>query len=1045
MSVPSILRNRILTAILLTSLAGPLLLRAADAPAPAVDPARLADILGDTNAWTLTPATAAVTMDGETPVLAAAPGQAVSLVGTASHGVPTEYVLVCRLRPAKGASASANLQVACATLPDKTQQALGISLSGAEGTQLLSYNTSLQHAQPIQLPGSLALQAVKDRSLAWSEELRRSIEAQMARAPRLEESTFTMRCTVEPGRFRTYLDGRFLNEIALPKGMDPAGTMKLQLYYGAELVSIRARPLPPVNPRFEPIRIDGLVNAAEVARRVVDHASLPAAPVNGVPFVFAAPRASGEDHLDLGPSWVRFGALPGYFAANFGTFGGRWISANRVDPCRFAMYVPPGRYKALHLVAVADGGRDAVPVVTAQFYRPNAGHPFNFSGRVPDLSGRDRGDARPVTVKTTKGRKIQLYHVVIPLDPDAFSWFSDLKRISLELTKAVRYYRGYPDPLEYSWHGAGLPSSVRIYAATLERAGVEIDIQPAQFGHVWTAPAKPSYTIELRNDTGVATTAKLVIETKSENGQDTTRQQQQVTLPAGAAPVKVPVALGPTRYGLHELTVSLTAGKEQATYRRKLAYLHPDTRERGNWEHGRGSIFGYWGWGGGHDTPKADKELTVMGAAGAETSTANYSKSAPEIRALAEKLKFISEAAFEGGSMYVSGFHHPIWNAPKFDPAKPQESAQAMVEVLKKIKCEPSPISRPVYLPFFAEPYMGPITVGVWPSYYGEDYQLSADEQAKFDDMLAKYVAGARLVRKTWPDVKLLMPYGDPMNAALFLRLAPETRELIDGCALDLPGFERTPEQQVNQVVLNRMYPIMKDIRQYVKDPYYVLIEGTCISSKDLDTGEQGQAEIGIRDFLVLMGYGVTQLESGNAPFDCANYWGENHYGGGWCNRLPLATPKPAYVQYATLTRHVNRANFNKYVPTGSTSVYCQQYKHYKTGKLIHVLWTIRGKRPVTVQVPAGATLELFDPNDNVTALKEKNGTVTFAVDTLPVYLEGLTADAVITLGERSPRCPAGPGDRQTRQPGRQIVETGGEDGRGVHQQQEAPDRAVPG
>jgi hypothetical protein len=148
------------------------------------------------------------------------------------------------------------------------------------------------------------------------------------------------------------------------------------------------------------------------------------------------------------------------------------------------------------------------------------------------------------------------------------------------------------------------------------------------------------------------------------------------------------------------------------------------------------------------------------------------------------------------------------------------------------------------------------------------------------------------------------------------------------------------------------------------------------------------------------MGYGVTRFESPNSPFDCANYWGENHYGGGWCSRLPLAMPKLAYTHYATMTRHLNRANFIKYVPTGSTSTYCQQFKHYKTGKLVHVLWTIRGKRPVTVKVPAGSTLELTDPNDNAVALKETNGTITFTVDQSPQYLEGLTADAEITLGE---------------------------------------------
>jgi len=153
----------------------------------------------------------------------------------------------------------------------------------------------------------------------------------------------------------------------------------------------------------------------------------------------------------------------------------------------------------------------------------------------------------------------------------------------------------------------------------------------------------------------------------------------------------------------------------------------------------------------------------------------------------------------------------------------------------------------------------------------------------------------------------------------------------------------------------------------------------------------------------------VYLFESGYAPYDCANYWGENHYGGGWCDRLPLAMPKLAYTHYATLSRHVNRCNFKSYVSTGSLSTYCQEYAHYKSGKLVHVLWTIRGTRPVHVKVPAGATVELYDSNDNVTLLKEKDGVVTFTVDQKPRYLEGLTATAEITLGE-SDHSDAAPG-----------------------------------
>ena len=272
-----------------------------------------------------------------------------------------------------------------------------------------------------------------------------------------------------------------------------------------------------------------------------------------MPFQFTNPAANGNDHIDVGTSWTRFGALPGYIASNFGSFGGRWISADRLDPSRLCLYVPAGRYKALHLVAVAEDRPDSVPIVSAQFYRPDAGHPFNFSATVSADEG-SAGNAKAVPIKLADGTGAKLFHVTMPLDPDAFSWFTDLGRIGLEITKEVKYYRGYPDPLEYSWHGGGLPSSVQIYALTLERADIDIDIQPEQFGHVWTAPATPQYTVQLRNRTGTAVKARLVISTKSHDGKDITRQEQQADLPANGTAVNVPIALKPSRFGLHEMT-----------------------------------------------------------------------------------------------------------------------------------------------------------------------------------------------------------------------------------------------------------------------------------------------------------------------------------------------------------------------------------------------------------------------------------------------------------------------------------------------------------
>ncbi|MCM8815043.1 MAG: hypothetical protein NC931_03560, partial [Candidatus Omnitrophica bacterium] len=475
-----------------------------------------------------------------------------------------------------------------------------------------------------------------------------------------------------------------------------------------------------------------------------------------------------------------------------------------------------------------------------------------------------------------------------------------------------------------------------------------------------------------------------------------TRTQFIRIKPYGSDSIKL--SLNPTRYGLHYLKVICSSGSEEYSCFRNFAYLHPDTRERGNWSEGKGSIFGYWNWSGAHNTPDLKTELIVMAQAGAETNLSTYRTASPEIRELAEKLGYVSHKAFDGGVIYVNSFSYA--NAKYYDPKNPEATQKWLIEELKKYKVEKSAINKPEYILFFPEPGIGPITYGIWPEHYGNDYHVTQDEEKAFRSQLEKFLLGARAVRNQWPDVKILLPHGDPHYTALFLRLSPEARELIDGVGLDLPGFERTPEQPVHQVVLNRLYPILQDIKKYKPDPYLVVVEGTCISSADYDTSFEDQANIATRNFLVLIGYGINHHASSNAPFDCANYWGENHYGGGYCTRLPLAMPKLAYVSYATLTRHINRCNFIRYVPTGSTSTYCQEYKHYKTGRLVYVLWTVRGKRPVSVKLAPGKSVELYDINDNVTVLREQNGAATFFIGQSPVYLEGLTEPIELSLGE---------------------------------------------
>ncbi|HPO52030.1 MAG TPA: hypothetical protein PK165_04275 [bacterium] len=960
-------------------------------------------ILGSSSEnWTITGAKYNVISENNIPILATARDGHISITGKQVYKAPAEYNFYFYLQPEKPYGSSITVSAGCADLPDGSKQEFTASVSAAANANYINYSFGIKPETAKAKSGHLYFQAFSDMNLSWPEEMRKNIEWQIASAPKINETLHNLRLVITKTYFRVYVDGRFVGQHKVKEGIDGSGTVKLTMYYGTKLVNMKIGGTDEIDERFFPLELTGFLNSSSIIKGL----ALAKGEIENlkerlkkeeIPFYVPASQ-KGNDHIDLGTSWTKFGAIKGYIAANFGTFGGRWISADRIDRTRFCMYVPYSKYKALHIIGTFDGEKFNVPVITAQFYRPNAGHPANFAGKVPLYSAKS-GAEKIYPVKLSNGQTINLFHVVIPVDPGAMDWFSDLDVVGLELTKEVKPYRAYPDPLEYSWHGAGLPSGVHIYAATLEAVQTDMDIQPDVVGHVWTAPLKPSYTINIVNKTDTAKNVQLVISTSDYDGLDKSSQTQKILLPPDRKPVVVKIPLNPERYGLHYLNVKCTSENETYVCSRNFAYLHPDTRERGNWSEGKGAIFGYWNWSGSHNTPDLKTELIVMAQAGAETNLTTYRRASPEIRELAEKLGYVSHAAFDGGVIYVNSFAYT--NAKYYDPKNPEATQKWLIEELKKYMVEKSPINKPEYILFFPEPGIGPITYGIWPTHYNEpDYQLSESEQKSFQAQLEKFLLGAKAVRKEWPDVKILIPHGDPHYTALFLRFSPEARELIDGVGLDLPGFERTPEQPVHQVVLNRLYPILQDIKRYKPNPYLVVVEGTCISSADYDTSFEDQANIATRNFLILIGYGINNHPSSNAPFDCANYWGENHYGGGYCSRLPLAMPKLAYVSYATLTRHINRCNFIRYVPTGSTSTYCQEYRHYKTGKLVYVLWTIRGKRPVTIKLDPGQSVEVYDINDNPVILKENNGIATFTIGQSPVYLEGLTKPIELVLGE---------------------------------------------
>jgi len=493
---------------------------------------------------------------------------AIVLTGLKPIAGDSEVTYRVRLAPSAGKSATIYFLAGLKDADDAGNNPLFLQLHIPAGVEQESVACQMPP-----LPGEasgvyilyLARNLPKGRT-TWPEMVRARVEAEMEPVAPLAKRWLTVRYVFRKNSVQTWLDGRLLRE-AKELGIGAGGHIRLHVYEGAHLASVRIRSLPAEDSRFEQVQMDGYLNAAgkvgqasrlsAIGPEGKDRQDARPTLVGGIPFAMPAPDERGHDHVDVGRSWMRFGLLEGGFDGWEGETA-RWRNALTVEPNRLKFRIPNGQYTKMHLLASYDGTPDTTDILSAQFYRADSGFPVTFSTRV-------------------NGKKPHL--VTIPLEPEGLASLSDLDHLEFELTKEVRTHRSFPDPIYYSAHGAGLPSGVRVYAITFERPSVEVELTPDKFAHIWTAPESPSYTVMLQNRGEQNRDVEFELATISHDGTHKTTQKRRVNVPAsGSTKVSLPLSL--RRYGHHDVKLTVKDSQGTRAQTRSLAFLHPDTRER---------------------------------------------------------------------------------------------------------------------------------------------------------------------------------------------------------------------------------------------------------------------------------------------------------------------------------------------------------------------------------------------------------------------------------------------------------------------------------
>ncbi len=496
-----------------------------------------------------------------------------------------------------------------------------------------------------------------------------------------------------------------------------------------------------------------------------------------------------------------------------------------------------------------------------------------------------------------------------------------------------------------------------------------MEVTPTAFGHVWEAPENPSYDVRLENRAGEPQEVTITVETLSADGEESVHQQKKLTVPAGGV-VTPRFDISVEKNGYHDIVVSMERAGTKWVEERSFVRLAKDTRaEKGT---GEGLAFSYWSYHGGHYTPPGEEIKRLMRMAGGR---------APVHPANAWPIT-------------------PQWDWAGEDPLNQEAYEQYKKEAVKKIRQRQG--ENPELITFFPEPGISLAYISGSPSYWGEPrYELNEKEKHALRVFFNTSKAAAEGVREEWPNARILIPWGDALFIVPLLR-AGFPKELIDGSGLDSIGFERLPERQLHSMSTHRLYILREEYRKFgMPDPHLIYVEGIFVPTEPGACTWQGQADRHDRWALISLAYGVKEFYSGWFAFDCGDYYGTEHYGGcGIQRRIPYCNPKHAYAQYGTMTRMLDGASFEKWLPTGSLTTYCLKFdRPQEKGGPVHALWTIRGRRPATLTLRGDATVTVTDANDNPTPLESENRTVTVMTSPSVIYIEGVDEIESVAVG----------------------------------------------
>jgi len=258
--------------------------------------------------------------------------------------------------------------------------------------------------------------------------------------------------------------------------------------------------------------------------------------------------------------------------------------------------------------------------------------------------------------------------------------------------------------------------------------------------------------------------------------------------------------------------------------------------------------------------------------------------------------------------------------------------------------------------------------------------------------------AMAKMMREKFPQIKL--QYGNDGNSLalvgeIFRQKFP--RKYIDTIAVEDLGQTMTPESPVLGNIHSAWY-LREVARQMGYGDVPITATTEWIGRMTERLGLERQAEWKVRDGLIALGYGMDTISIGGLNDVSSGYYQSIWANGGLCYRYPTMAPKPAYLAVAILTQVLDRAEFQQFVPTGSTMLHVQEFK--QDDQWVYAIWNVRGTREVTLDFAGGGPRVLTSLYGKERTLEE--GSIGLIADEAVQYLRSANQLQSATAGASS-------------------------------------------